>query len=171
MTAIKIHMRCANQPLLVFSHSLKRFETIRLQFNRNSHTLLGLFDNVFQTIWWKLLTRLDGAMYVRPGFVVNPVEASLNRESRQHPVLGTITIARRHIDGPSLVVQGRESVACMFSSSQASVTRSFTPGHWFITEIAKVLSFSLHLCNIIHFKIRSVDYDYSNGQKQKSQFL
>lgn len=43
-------------------------------------------------------------MYVRPGLVVNPVEASLNRESRQHPVLGAIAIARRHINGSSLVV-------------------------------------------------------------------
>ena len=28
------------------------------------------------------------------------------------------------------------------------MTRTLTPGHWFITEMASVLSFSLHLWNI-----------------------
>jgi len=45
-------------------------------------------------------------MYVRPGLIVDPVETCLNSESRQHPVLGAIAIARRHVDGTSLVVQG-----------------------------------------------------------------
>lgn len=49
-----------------------------------------------------------------PGLVIDPIETSLDRESRQHPVLGAIPIARRYIDSSSLVVQGLGRVAAVF---------------------------------------------------------
>lgn len=53
----------------------------------------------------RILTRLDAAVYVRSGLVVDPVEASLDGQSREHSVLGTIAIARRHVHRSALVVQ------------------------------------------------------------------
>lgn len=52
-----------------------------------------------------ILTGFNGAVNVRPGLVVDPVETSLDREPRQHSVLGAVAVARCHVDGTSLVVQ------------------------------------------------------------------
>lgn len=62
----------------------------------------------------KLLTRFNGAVDVRSGLVVDPVETSFNREPRQHSVLCAITIARCHIDGSSLVMQRIRRVFAIF---------------------------------------------------------
>lgn len=48
------------------------------------------------------------------GLVIDPIETSLDRESRQHPVLGAISITCRHIDSSSLVVQRIRRVFALF---------------------------------------------------------
>lgn len=59
-----------------------------------------------------ILTRLNGTVYMGPGFVINPIETSFDCESRQHSVLRSIAITRRHVDGSSFVMEG---IGCMFS--------------------------------------------------------
>ena len=49
-------------------------------------------------------TRLDGAMYVGPGLVVDPIEAGLDGQPGEHAVLGAVAVARRHVDRSALVV-------------------------------------------------------------------
>lgn len=53
-------------------------------------------------------------MNVGSGLVIDPIETSLDRESRQHPVLGAIPIARCYIDSSSLVVQGIDRMFALF---------------------------------------------------------
>lgn len=53
----------------------------------------------------EILTRFHGTMDVRPRLVVDPIETSFDGEPCQHSVFRAIPIARRHVDGTSLVMQ------------------------------------------------------------------
>ena len=50
-------------------------------------------------------TGLDGGVDVRSRLEVDPVEAGVDGKTREQSVLGAVSVARRQVDGTSLVVQ------------------------------------------------------------------
>jgi len=50
-------------------------------------------------------TGLDGGVDVRSRLEVDPVEAGVDGKPREQSVLGAVSVARRQVDGTSLVVQ------------------------------------------------------------------
>lgn len=60
--------------------------------------------------WNAILTWFDRSVNVSPRFVVDPVESSLDGQTCQHAVFGTVAIRCRNVDAPSFVVQRVGSV-------------------------------------------------------------